>query len=367
MPNIPDLQRALRPLLLPAGALYAQAMRLRRWLYERGTLPAWRPPCLSISVGNIGWGGSGKTPLCGHILHWAGKHEEHGVVLTRGYGAKPKRLPLLVTPGADPAEAGDEPLLLAKAHRLARVVVDPKRRRSGPWACQRFDPDFVLLDDGFQHLPVVRDIDLVLLTPFDLAAGWGRVCPAGTWREGPGALTRASAFCIKIAPGPQPDLQADIARRLEPFGRPVFTFGLKPKGLARLDGSARAGDLGGEDYILAAGIADPAQAALTAAVLLGREPLQILPFADHHAFSQADVTRISAAAAGAHVLVTPKDAVKLKRLEGTGSFWTLRTELRFGPQFYTEAGFDDWFGARFEELAAPHRQAFREAMQKHLA
>ncbi len=367
MPNIPDLQRALRPLLLPAGALYAQAMHLRRWLYERGSLSAWRPPCPSISVGNIGWGGSGKTPLCGHILRWAGRREEHGVVLTRGYGAKPKRLPLLVTPGANPAEAGDEPLLLAKSHRLARIVVDPKRKRSGPWACQRFDPDFVLLDDGFQHLSVARDIDLVLLTPLDLAEGWGRVCPLGTWREGPSALSRATAFCVKKAAGPQPGLEADIARRLEGFGRPVFTFGLKPKGLARLDGSARAADLGGEDYVLATGIADPAQAAVTAARLLGREPRQILPFADHHAFTQADVARIREAAGGAHVLVTPKDAVKLRRLEHSGQFWALRTELHFGPHFYTDTGFDEWFGARFDELAAPHRQAFREAMRQELA
>jgi len=370
MPNIPELQRRLRPLLLPAGALYAQAMRLRRWLYERGALSVWRPPCPSISVGNIGWGGSGKTPLCGHILRWAGKHEEHGVVLTRGYGAKPRRLPLLVTPGANPDECGDEPLLLAKTHRLARIVVDPRRNRSGPWACERFDPDFVLLDDGFQHLPVARDIDLVLLTPLDLAEGWDRVCPAGTWREGPTALTRATAFCVKVVPGKQPGLQANIEELLGRYGRPVYTFALKPKAVARLDGSARAGDLGGEDYILASGIADPAQAGATAAKLLGREPLQILPFRDHHPFSQADVARIreaAKAANNAHVLVTPKDAVKLRRLEGTDQFWTLRTEVRFGPQFFTDVSFDDWFGARFEELAAHYRQAFREAMQKELA
>ncbi|OGR39861.1 MAG: tetraacyldisaccharide 4'-kinase [Desulfovibrionales bacterium GWA2_65_9] len=367
MPNIPELQRRLRPLLLPLGALYAQLMRLRRWLYERGTLGVWRPPCPSISVGNIGWGGSGKTPLCGHLLRWAGKHEEHGVVLTRGYGAKPKRLPLLVTPGADPAQAGDEPLLLAKTHRLARIVVDPKRKRGGTWACERFDPDFVLLDDGFQHLGVARDIDLVLLTPQDLLEGWGRVCPVGSWREGTSALVRASAFLIKVVPGKQPGLSQAIEERLRPLGQPIFTFALKPKGLARLDGSDRAGDLGGADYVLASGIADPAQAAATAAKLLGREPRQVLAFADHHAFTPADVAQIRAAANGAPVVVTAKDAVKLRRLADTGGFWTLRTELRFGPKYNADAEFDDWFGARFDELAAHHRQAFREAMQKALA
>jgi len=188
-------------------------------------------------VGNIGWGGSGKTPLCGHILRWAGKREEHGVVLTRGYRAKPGRLPFLVTPGADPAQAGDEPLMLAKTHRLARIVVDPKRVRAGAWACERFDPDFVLLDDGFQHLPVARDMDLVLLTPQDLLEGWGRVCPVGTWREGESALASASAFLIKVVPGKQPGLAQAIEKRLLPLGKPVFTFALKPKGLAASSGT----------------------------------------------------------------------------------------------------------------------------------
>jgi len=373
MLNIPDLQRRLRPLLLPLGALYALAMRLRRWLYERGSLGAWRPPCPCISVGNIGWGGSGKTPLCGHILRWAGKREEHGVVLTRGYGAKPKRLPLLVTPGASPAQAGDEPLLLAKSHRLARIVVDPKRKRGGAWACERFDPDFVLLDDGFQHLGVARDIDLVLLTPADILEGWGRVCPTGSWREGESALARASAFLIKVVPGRQPGLAEAIEARLKPLGKPIFTFALKPKGLARLDGSGRAADLDGEDYILATGIADPAQAVATAAKMLGREPRQVLPFPDHHTFTQADVAMIREAAKaaddvnGAHVVVTAKDAVKLRLLDSAGSFWSLRTEVRFGPKYNAEAEFDDWFGARFDELAAHHSLAFRAAMQKELA
>jgi len=355
MPDIHELQRRARPALIPLGALYAQAMRLRRWAYESGHLASWRPNCPVVSVGNIGWGGSGKTPLCGHLLRWAGKHEEHAVVLTRGYGAKPLRLPLLVTRTADPAQAGDEPLLLARSHPLARIVVDPRRMRSGPWAYERFDPDFVLLDDGFQHLPVARDLDLVLLTPQDLDSQWNRVCPAGSWREGESALSRASAFLIKVAPGRQPTLGENIKRRLERFERPVYTFALRPRGLGRLDGTARAADLGGEDYVLATGIADPAQAAKTAELLLSRPPRQLIPFADHHAFSSQDLLRIHAVAAGAHVVVTPKDAVKLSKLSGTEGFWALRTELAFGPATFTDTRFDDWFAARFKELAEHYR------------
>lgn len=353
--DIAELQRCLKPALIPLGALYGQAMRLRRWAYEAAHVASWRPNCPVVSVGNIGWGGSGKTPLCGHILRWAGKREEHAIVLTRGYGAKPHRLPLLVSRTENPASCGDEPLLLARSHPLARVVVDPKRKRSGPWAYERFDPDFVLLDDGFQHLPVARDIDLVLLTPHDLGQGWNRVCPAGTWREGEAALSRATAFCVKVLPGRQPDLGENIKHRLARFERPVYTFALKPKGLMRVDGTVRAPDLGGEDYVLATGIADPAQAARTAESFLGRAPRAVLPFADHHAFGAQDLLRIHALAAGAHVLVTAKDAVKLAKLPGAEAFWVLRTELAFGPSTFAENPFDQWFAARFDELAAHYR------------
>lgn len=357
--DISELQRRLKPALVPLGALYAQAMRLRRWAYEAGRLATWRPNCPVVSVGNIGWGGSGKTPLCGHILRWAGKHEEHALVLSRGYGAKPHRLPLLVSRTENPASCGDEPLLLARSHPLARVVVDPRRIRSGPWAYERFDPDFVLLDDGFQHLPVARDLDLVLLTPHDLGAGWNRVCPLGTWREGASALSRASAFCIKALPGmdaaQRTALGENIQHRLERFGKPVFTFALKPKGLMRVDGTVRTADLGGEDYVLATGIADPAQAAKTAEGLLGNAPRTVLPFADHHAFKAEDLLRIHASAAGAHVVVTAKDAVKLAKLPGAEGFWVLRTELAFGPTAMADAPFDQWFAERLAELAAHYR------------
>ena len=357
--DIPELQRRLMPALLPLGVLYGQALRLRRWAYETDRLATWRPNCPVVSVGNIGWGGSGKTPLCGHILHWAGRSEERALVLSRGYGARPHRLPLLVCPTENPQSCGDEPLLLARSHPLARVVVDPKRLRSGPWGYTRFDPDFVLLDDGFQHLPVKRDLDLVLLTPHDLAEGWNRVCPAGTWREGASALWRASAFCLKtphaLDPALPPELTQAIHRRLERYAKPVYTFGLAPKGLLRVDGTARAAGLGGEDYLLATGIADPAQAAQTAQALLGRAPRAVLPFADHHAFTAQDVQRIQAAAAGAHVVTTAKDAVKLAKLPGAEAFWALRTELVFGPSFFAQAPFDDSFAAGLNHLAAHYR------------
>lgn len=373
MPALPAIRphlkrlKALQPALLPLGVPYGLAMRARRWAYGHGLLDSWRPPCPCISVGNIGLGGSGKTPLCEHILRWAEARQELCVVLTRGYGGKPRRLPLWVTPGADPAQCGDEPLLLASAGPSARVVVDPRRRRSGPWAWERFEPDLLLLDDGFQHLPVRRDIDIVLLTPQDLRQGWDRVFPGGTWREGPSALSRASAFCLKLTEDELLGLRGDIEKRLARFGRPVFTFAMKPLGLRRLDGSESARDLGGADYLFACGLGLPEQAAGTAARLLGRAPAATLSFPDHHAYTRKDVERIELAAreAGAgNIVVTAKDAVKLAQLADTGRYWMLAARPVFGPALWSDEPFDAWLARRYDELAARHRAEYRAEILK---
>lgn len=373
MPALPDIRphlkrlEALQPLLLPLGVTYGLLMRARRWAYEGGTLASWRPPCPCVSVGNIGLGGSGKTPLCEHILRWAEARQELCVALTRGYGGKPRRLPLWVTPGADPAQCGDEPLLLAGASPGARVVVDPRRSRSGPWAWARFEPDLMLLDDGFQHLPVRRDLDLVLMTPGDLRSGWGRVFPGGSWREGVSALSRASAFCLKVTEEELSGLRGDILKRLERLERPVFTFAMKPLGLKRLGGHESARDLGGAEWLFACGLGLPEQAASTAARLLGRAPAATLAFPDHHAYTAKDVERMEQAAreaGAAHIVVTAKDAVKLARLPETGRFWMLAARPVFGPSLWSDEPFDAWFASRYDELAARHRAEYRAEILK---
>ncbi len=115
-------------------------MCMRDSLYRRGLMRSWEPDALTVSVGNIGWGGSGKTPVAGWLLDWAEKNNIEALLLTRGYKAKPVSYPYLVKPGALAEEAGDEPLMLATQHRKAHVVVDPDRTRAGKWAMKNFTP-----------------------------------------------------------------------------------------------------------------------------------------------------------------------------------------------------------------------------------
>lgn len=351
--NIESLHRHLAPLLSPFAPAYGAYMRRRAREYARGKRPQWRPSVPCVSVGNISVGGSGKTPLAQWILRRACELNLAPLLLTRGYGAKPPELPYLVTPGSPPAHAGDEPLMLAQACQEAHVVVDPKRMRSGPWAMERFGPKLVVLDDGFQHLAVKRDLDLVLLTPGDLGRDWDRTLPGGRWREDATALARASAVLLKVGPdGPHPHLAA-AGHRLPALGKPVYPFALKATGLVRVaDGSPA--DLDGTPYALACGVAKPRQVAATAQDLLGAPPVDVLAFPDHHAYTLRDLEFISARARdfGAAVVVTPKDAVKLKALGGPSGpdMLTFALDLAFFPGLY--AGEAPDFPAFFTAWAA---------------
>ena len=127
-------QKRLRPLLTPVSLLYRRILAARRAKWENEGSPAFRPACPCVSVGNIAWGGTGKTPVVDWLLGWSEVRGLRAVVLSRGYKAQPPELPLHVSPSRTPGEAGDEPLMLALEHPSAAVMVDPDRRRSGRWA-----------------------------------------------------------------------------------------------------------------------------------------------------------------------------------------------------------------------------------------
>ena len=200
------LQNILAPLLLPLSLLYGVAGRWKRAL----TMVRWKSSRPCVAIGNISWGGTGKTPVTDWLLAWADRKGLRAAVLTRGYGAKPSRLPLLVESGTPASECGDEPLMLSRRHPRAAVMVDPERGRAGR-ALEASDaaPDIFFLDDGFQHVRAGRDLDLVLLDQDDVRfsplpgrppSNWNRIIPAGTWREPVSALHQAAAFLVKCEP-----------------------------------------------------------------------------------------------------------------------------------------------------------------------
>lgn len=311
--RITHLQNRFAPLLDPLSKGYAWLMRQRARLYLTGRFASWTPPAPCISVGNISWGGTGKTPVVSWLLDWARGEGISATVLTRGYGGKPPHLPYEVQLLSLPREAGDEPLLLKRTHPQARILVDPKRVRAGKFS-SRNRTDLFILDDGFQHLRAGRDLNLCLLCPRDLDEDWDRVIPAGTWREDVSALARADAFLINTMLDDDGCLETVAHIKLTALGKPIFFFHVTARGVANALTGEALETLDGCRFVLVTAIANPDKVCQTCKSDLGEKPVRHLVYPDHHPFNLADWQAIVEAAtsnACTHIVCTPKDAVKL--------------------------------------------------------
>lgn len=350
-----SIQRRLWPLLHLPGIAYGLALAVRRKAYEKGMTESYRPGVPVVSVGNIAWGGTGKTPLVEYLLSWAEEKKLQAAVLTRGYKAEPPGPHHVCSADDDPQACGDEPLMLARKHPEASVIVDPLRKRSAAWAEEALAPDVFFLDDGFQHLAVQRDIDLVLLRPEDLDDQWNRIIPAGSWREDKSALSRASAFLIKTDAAGFAELEGGLRSRLEAYGKPVFSFYLEPKGLRKPNDDALHQGLGGEPYILVSAVGDPEGPKKTAEAFLGRSPEAVLGYPDHHDFQAVDFEHIKEVLERrgvSNVICTAKDAVKLGGFS-LESLWVLEVGVAFGPKLFTDATFPEWFDTSLVGFHSP--------------
>jgi tetraacyldisaccharide 4'-kinase len=149
---------------MPVELAYRELNRLRRHAYEKGLLSRRRLPRPVISVGNISMGGSGKTPLTIHIARVLLSRGWKVVILSRGYRRKSSERIALVD-ADDPGRFGDEPVLIRRHVPGARIIVGAARHEAGVWALGREDCDVFVLDDGFQHLQLERDVDIVIDDP----------------------------------------------------------------------------------------------------------------------------------------------------------------------------------------------------------
>lgn len=329
---MPSLHQLLAPLAEPASRLYAAIMRLRARAYRQGLLRSWRPPAPCVSVGNIRLGGTGKTPVTAWVLAWAKERGLAPLVLTRGYRARPPFRPYPVFPDSPATEAGDEPLLLAQAAPWARVLVDPDRVRAGRKAVAERRPGLVVLDDGFQHLRVARDVDLCLLAPEDLDEAWNRVLPAGPWREDASALARAHAFIVGCEALDDEMLEV-LARLRLGTSRPVYRMDARIPAARQVHGTERRANLHGARALLVTGVARPQRVWRLLQRDLGAQPLGHLTYPDHHPYTPADWCHIADTAGRLRadmVLTTGKDAVKLAPLADQ-RLWVLELTLDFSP------------------------------------
>ncbi|MFT3828043.1 MAG: tetraacyldisaccharide 4'-kinase [Chitinophagaceae bacterium] len=293
------------------SAVYGAATTWRRQWYAA---PA-RAKRLSrpvISIGNLRVGGTGKTPVVAYVARMLAASGERPVILSRGYRRQtPSRGVTVVSDHehvlVDVAHAGDEPLLLARLLPGVPVLVCADRYEAGRVAESTLDATVHLLDDGFQHVRLARQIDLLLVDEHDLD---DRVLPAGRLRE---PLTNAAAAHALIVPGGSADSARKIGERL---GVPQVFRTMRRHGAAwtlRDHGTPPAPP---SRVFAIAGIARPERFLADLAVA-GFDVAGSLLFRDHHPFDQADVARIadaSRASGATAVVTTEKDAMRLEPL-----------------------------------------------------
>ena len=318
--------------LPPLSLLYGAVTRTRLSLYRRGTFHTTKLDRPVISVGNITTGGTGKTPLVEWVSKTLAAHGKKVCILTRGYGRKDPHLQVIVSDGysilASPNEAGDEPYLLATNLKgLAAVISSADRIAAGQEAINDFGSDCFVLDDGFQHLRLARDLNIVTI---DATNPWGggTLLPYGRLRENPEGLSRAD--CIVITRCDQINsleaLQNEITRMAG--NRPIFHSEMRTSRVSSLKNGPGT-------------LAPPARVAAFCAVgnpssffervrHSGFELALSTSFPDHHNYSQAEIDSITRSAqdAGATALITTaKDAVKLRPLSFSIPSYVLEIEI----------------------------------------
>ncbi|AMV72670.1 tetraacyldisaccharide 4'-kinase [Desulfuromonas carbonis] len=318
-------QQALLFLLRLPAFFFSLLGRLRVACYRWRWLPVYRAPVPVISVGNLAVGGTGKTPVTDYLVKLLLARGLRVAVVSRGYGGAGVEGEGLVSRGGGPIvgpeAAGDEPYLLARRNPRALVLVNP-RRRVAVAAAVRQGAEVVVLDDGFQHLAVVRDLDIVLL---DAARplGNGRVLPAGRLREPAAALKRADLLLLtRYCGGDLPVLPVEKPTLCCRHQLAAAAIDLKgePRPLAELTGRR---------VVAVAGIADP-QAFFAALTAHGMVLVATFPLPDHASYGQELRAQLSAAARQADCLVTTeKDGVKLTGADFPVPCYQLPLEIVF--------------------------------------
>ncbi|MDX9729975.1 MAG: tetraacyldisaccharide 4'-kinase [Bacteroidales bacterium] len=310
--------RPLKLLLWFAAQLYGLAVAVRNLLYDLGLLRSYSFGIPVICVGNITAGGTGKTP---HVIWLAEKLSAHArvAVLSRGYLRKSRGF-MPVTPESTPADAGDEPLLMARSLPMASVYVD-RDRVNGIREILRRDPvtETVILDDGFQHRAVKAGMNTVL-TDWNRLMTRDILLPLGLLREQIGAVKRADIIIVTKTPADVSRKErAQVIEELRAAGAtaPVYFTTLSYGSPGHLFSETIREISAATHILMVTGIASPALMAEYLKSIAGS--VTQVTFPDHHSFTAEDIGKITSAfdtmgGTDKIIVTTSKDGVRLKEI-----------------------------------------------------
>lgn len=309
---------------MPLAVGFRLGVAARRAAYRRGWLETRRLNRPVVSVGNLTAGGTGKTPLVAYIARRLLARGFRPAILTRGYGRSGGAKAIALDPGrernASPRELGDEPALLARMLPEVPIVVCADRYRGGQLAEERFDVDVHLLDDGFQHWALARDVDIVTLDVTQRLSD-RELLPAGRQREPCSALTRADLIVLtRTELGDSHSVENQI-REIHPN---VALFHCRTSLRSLVDLATHRdhapGAFQGRPVVAVCGIGNPG-AFLADLKRWGFSVVRQHSFRDHHVYTVEELTAVimDSLKGGAKALVTTeKDAMNLP--PGGGEF-----------------------------------------------
>lgn len=302
------VEKAIFPVLVLSSWVYGSLGLLRSFLYRIHLIPSYRAAVPVISVGNLSAGGTGKTPIVDYLARYLISIGRKVAVVSRGYGRKNPHQLIIVARGdgplVSPAFAGDEPFLLACRNPALVVIVASKRKEGVAVAVNDCGAEVIILDDGFQHLAVRRDLDMVLLDS-GRPLGNGRILPVGPLREFPSALKRGDLFILTRAKNnirsglTLPGQQLACRHKLSSVARTLHGDSVNISSLIKLRGAAFAGIAAPEQFF----------AELKSA---GLNIVKTVAFQDHTIYGRMERMELNGFAPDVDYLITTeKDGVKL--------------------------------------------------------
>ncbi len=316
-------------ILTPAGHIYGWLVRLRRIYYDNFRVKnAVQLPCVVVSIGNLETGGTGKTPV---VISLAGSIVEKGLnVAVVAKNIDRKTEPVHVRPCSRGNEKRfcDEVLLLAENLKgIASVYTADSKSEAAVKAFMDSKPDVILIDDGFQHFRLRRNIDIVVLD-FETPFGTGGMLPAGTLREPPSSLSNADYIWVnRVARGMTAEW---VKRRINDYNwrSPLIFSRMKVITVCKLDGTP-VDEYPAEKVVAFCSIGRPKSFAQTISDT-GIKICELADYPDHYEYTQKDIDNLNDLCTktnASHLITTEKDAVKLRKFKNTENILVLHTAL----------------------------------------
>ena len=317
------LSGPIRFLLIPFSWFCGLIVSIRNRLYAVGVFKARTLPCRVISVGNIVVGGTGKTPAVIALAKYLQNEKVHVAILLRGYKRQSREKVTIVSDGervcASLKESGDEAYMMARHLSGIPIVVSRQRYQAGQVALERFGVDVLLLDDGFQHRQLARDVDILTVAAKRPLGSSARLLPAGTLREPPSAFRRADVILLThtdlLHAKEKMKRLAPNALILESVHQPVCLYPLA----ANKDGKKTnildaTKALEGKRILAVCGIGNP-DAFVTTLMQCSPENVELLAYPDHHVYTDADLGQMDSVFQTVQadlIVTTQKDEGKLE-------------------------------------------------------